>query len=101
MIITYYQKVSCTILEYHTPITYYNDGALDWGEESSQYCSEVTTRLNYIGVQIEVTEPALFKPKKLKDDLQDKISDIKYTEKTSVEGFSAVKLRTILISLRA
>ena len=47
-------------------------------------------------MQIEVTEPALFKPKKLEDDLQDKISDIKYTEKTSVEGFSAVKLRTIL-----
>ena len=58
----------------------------------------MTTRLNYIGVQIEVTEPALFKPKKLEDDLQDKISDIKYTEKTSVEGFSAVKLRAILKS---
>ena len=27
------------------------------------------------------------KPKELEDDLQDKTSDIKYTEKTSIEGF--------------
>ena len=38
------------------------------------------------------------KPKKLEHDLQDKKSVIKYTEKTSVEGFSAVKLRAILKS---